>query len=163
MVMSEWFDEYGFGQVAPGFWAGAYPTDAEDVAAVAGLRVTRVLNLCEDAEYTTGERTSVDRALADAGIREARIRLVDFGELPEPELDLAVRTVCAWLDAGEQVYLHCRAGWQRSATVAAGVIALREEVGPEEALERLETRRPDASPLPHQRRNLLTWWSARWT
>ena len=44
----------------------------------------------------------------------------------------ATAQVNSWLDEGEVVYLHCRAGWQRSAAVAAGAIAIREGIEPEQ-------------------------------
>jgi atypical dual specificity phosphatase len=159
--VSSWFASYGFAPVADGLWAGAYPTDAGDVAAVTALGVDHVLNLCEDDEYAEGEREVVEAELAEAGVEETRICLVDFGALPRAELDLAVETVVGWLERGETAYLHCRAGWQRSATVAAGVIARREGVDPEEALRRLAERKPSADPLPHQRADLHEWWAER--
>lgn len=159
--MSSWFEGYGFAEVADGLWAGAYPTDAEDVAAVTSLGVDHVMNLCEDDEYEAGEREEVEAELAEAGVEETRVCLIDYGSLPQAELEEAVDTVTGWLEAGESAYLHCRAGWQRSATVAAGVITRREGVEPEEALRRLAERKPTADPLPHQRQDLLDWWAAR--
>jgi predicted protein tyrosine phosphatase len=66
--------------------------------------------------------------------------------------------VVEWLDDGHRVYVHCRAGWQRSAAVAAGVVAIRERVGIEAALDRVQERKPTARPLPHQREDLVWWW-----
>jgi predicted protein tyrosine phosphatase len=57
--------------------------------------------------------------------------------------------------------VHCRAGWQRSAAVAAGVVALRDEVDLAEALDRIAARKPTADPLPHQRHDLANWWLLR--
>ena len=45
-----------------------------------------------------------------------------------------MQEVGRWLDAGERTYLHCRAGWQRSAAVAAGVVAVRAGIDIDEAL-----------------------------
>jgi protein-tyrosine phosphatase len=159
--VSSWFERFGLARVAGGLWAGAYPTDADDVGVLAALGVTHVLNLCEDAEYGRGERAQVKAALALAGVSERRVCVPDYGSLPPGALGTAVETVCGWLDAGAAVYLHCRAGWQRSAAVAAGVIARREGVDAEEALRRLRARKPTARPLPHQRRDLLLWWAQR--
>ena len=50
---------------------------------------------------------------------------------------------------------------QRSATVAAAIVALREGVEPLEALDRVRMRNPRANPLSHQRRDLLRWWEKR--
>jgi protein-tyrosine phosphatase len=67
----------------------------------------------------------------------------------------------AWLDAGERVYVHCRAGWQRSAAVATAVLARREGIDVDEALRRIRARRPEAEPLPHQAEGLRRWWRLR--
>ena len=62
---------------------------------------------------------------------------------------------------GERVYVHCRAGMQRSAVVAAAVVALHEALEPLAALEQVRARNPRANPLAHQRNDLLRWWEAR--
>ena len=66
-----------------------------------------------------------------------------------------------WLHEGHRVYLHCRAGWQRSAAIAAGVVAIREGVGIDEALTMVQQRKPSADPLPHQVEDLEWWWQER--
>lgn len=159
--MSEWFERFGFGEVADGLLTGAYPRDACDVAALAAERITCVLNLCEDSEYAAGERAVVTQALKRAGIRELRAASVDYGDLPTAWLERSTSAVLDWLAAGERVYLHCRAGWQRSAAVAAGVLARREGVGLDEALRRIRARRPEAEPLAHQVEDLRLWWLMR--
>jgi hypothetical protein len=45
--------------------------------------------------------------------------------------------------------------------VAAGVIAVRERIPIDEALLRLQARKPTARPLPHQAEDLLAWWNQR--
>jgi protein-tyrosine phosphatase len=103
----------------------------------------------------------LDENLSAAGIEEQRISLRDFGGLPAEAIDEAVRLVTAWLDAGERTYVHCRAGQQRSATVAAAVVALRQQLDPDAALAFVHRAKPSAAPLPHQREDLLTWWTQR--
>ncbi len=159
--MSEWFDEYGFGEVHPRLLVGAVPLDAKDVQAVADRRVDRVLNLVQDPEYPDEARLEVEIALSANGIEETRVQVVDFGNLSPAALESAVTQIDRWLDDDHIVYLHCRAGWQRSATVAAGVIAIREGIPIDEALFRLQARKPTARPLPHQAQDLLAWWSQR--
>ena len=65
------------------------------------------------------------------------------------------------LDEGVRTYLHCRAGWQRSAAVAAGVVAVRTGREIEDALAYVQRRKPSADPLPHQREDLRRWWATR--
>jgi protein-tyrosine phosphatase len=161
--MSDWFRAYGFADVHDGLLIGAYPLDGEDVRMLEAMRVRRVLNLVEDEEYEPGVRAQIAVALADAGIEEYRLRLTDFGRLPPEALEQAVQEVAAWLDEGVLSYVHCRAGWQRSAAVAAGAVALHDGLSIEDALAYVQQRKPSADPLPHQREDLLAWWYARGT
>jgi protein-tyrosine phosphatase len=159
-AVSTWFRIYGFADVLDSLFIGAYPLDGQDVAMLERIGVRCVLNLVEDEEYREGERDEVIAAYAAAGIVEERLELTDFAGLPVTELDEAVSIVSDWLDQGHRVYAHCRAGWQRSAAVAAAVIAQREGVDVDEALAYVQRRKPSADPLPHQREDLRRWWSA---
>jgi protein-tyrosine phosphatase len=157
--VSGWFRSYGFAEVLDDLFVGAYPLDEDDVCALSRVGIRQVLNLTEDKEYERGERGVVERALAAAGISEHRLRLTDYGGLPPETLDGAVSVIGRWLDQRERVYLHCRAGWQRSAAVAAGVVAVRTGVGIDDALALVQARKPTADPLPHQREDLRRWWT----
>ncbi len=160
--MSEWFRAYGFADVRNGLLIGAYPLDVGDVQMLERLGIRRVLNLVQDDEYETdGQRAEVQAALAQAGILERRIEFVDYGRLPPDVLEAAVQEVVAWLRAGDRSYVHCRAGWQRSAAVAAGAIAVEDEIGIEEALDVVRARKPMANPLPEQREDLVAWFNGR--
>jgi protein-tyrosine phosphatase len=159
--MSSWFELYGFARVGERLLVGAYPTDAEDVARIARGGATAVFNLCEDREYVDGEREAVEAALREHGIEERRMPLVDYGGFAPDQLDDAIGEVEAWLGAGRTVYLHCRAGYQRSATVAAGVVAEREGLDVRDALIAVRDRKPTARPLDHQAADLLRWWARK--
>ena len=159
--MSEWFRRYGYAPVLPGLFMGAVLLDAHDVAEIAEHGVDRVLNLVQDVEYPEDARLEVEIALEAHGIVERRLDAVDFGGMGFGVLEPGVTQIDAWLTEGHTVYLHCRAGWQRSATVAAALIALREGVDLDEALARLTGRRATAQPLPHQVEDLRRWWTAR--
>ncbi len=159
--MSNWFRTYGFGQILPELLIGAYPVDESDVGMLEWIGVRHVLNLVEDSEYRPGERLAVEKAFIAAGIDEERLELIDYGGLPLDQLDHAVLTVKHWLDTGTRTYLHCRAGWQRSAAVAAGVVALRNGMCIDEALDFVQNQKPSADPLPHQRDDLRRWWEWR--
>jgi atypical dual specificity phosphatase len=159
--VSGWFEHFGFGPVGDELLTGAYPQDADDVAALVDAGVTRVFNLVQDVEYEGEGRAACEAALANAGILEERVEVVDYGNLLPGHIERAVRIVRPWLAEGERVYVHCRAGMQRSATVAAAIVALEEGVEPTEALRRVSERNPRANPLEHQRQDLLRWWKAR--
>ncbi len=159
--MSNWFRSYGYGEVHRNLVVGAYPLDAGDVELLSHLRVDRVLNLVEDSEYQPGDRAELEAAFARAGIAETRMSLIDFGHLPADRIEDAVTTTAGWLRDGCRVYVHCRAGWQRSASVAAGTVALLEQIPIDEALAHVKSRTPSADPLPHQRADLRAWWERR--
>ena len=161
--MSTWFRTYGYGEVHPGLIVGAYPLDRGDVNQLGLMHVEQVLNLVEDSEYQPGDREEIEAAYASRGIEETRLNLVDFGHLPHDQLEAAVSTLVDWLQNGHRVYVHCRAGWQRSAAVASGAVAVIRGIPIEEALESVREQKPSADPLPHQREDLHAWWEARAT
>ena len=159
--MSRWFAHFGHAEVADDLLIGAYPQDADDVATLQAAGVTRVLNLVQDVEYEPGGRDACVTALAGVGIEEHRVEIVDYGNLPPGQIERATRIGLEWLAQGERVYVHCRAGMQRSATVAAAIVMLRDGLDAAAALERIRARKPSARPLSHQHHDLLRWWSAR--
>jgi protein-tyrosine phosphatase len=160
--MSRWFTQYGFAEVHEGLFVGAYPLDESDVAELHALGIVRILNLVEDQEYPPTARAAIEPALAAAGIEEHRMNLTDFGRLPADRLETAVGIVVPWLREGQRSYLHCRAGWQRSAAVAAGAVAIVDGLDIDTALALIQQRKPSADPLPHQREDLRAWWERRW-
>jgi len=159
--MSTWFDTYGFAGVYPRLIVGAVPLDRRDIRRLGQMGVERVLNLVQDEEYQPGVRAVINDALEKAVIEERRFATIDYGGLTPELLDDAVAAVNGWLDEGRTVYLHCRAGWQRSAAVAAAVVATRDNVDIDDAVLTVHTRKPSADPLPHQREDLRRWWTAR--
>lgn len=160
--MSRWFRSYGFAEVDDRLVAGACPLDADDVEVLVSVSVNHVLNLAQDAEYRPGQHAAVAAAYAAAGIAERRMDVADYGHLPPELLEAAVTTVVRWLKQPTgTTYVHCRAGWQRSAAVAAGVVAVREGLEIDDALAAVKLRKPSADPLPHQVRDLRGWWDAR--
>ncbi len=165
--MSRWFERYGHARIRPGLIVGAVPLDRDDAVELTALGVSEVYNLCQDAEYGNGRRRAAagrDRAaaaLADAGIPERRLPLPDYGRLPAWAIEQACDDVRGSLAAGRTVYLHCRAGWQRSAAMAAAIVALEDGIPIDAALAAVRARKPTADPLPHQRQDLLDWQAAR--
>ncbi len=95
--MSDWFQHFGFAEVGDDLVMGAYPQDADDVAALAQEGVTRVFSLVQDIEYEPGAREACVAALAEAGIEERRVELIDFGSLEVEQIEAAAQAVLAWL------------------------------------------------------------------
>jgi protein-tyrosine phosphatase len=159
--VSSWFRSYGFADVFDGLLIGSYPLDEEDVAVLNWAGVERVLNLVQDEEYRPEGRLAVEQAYAEAGIQEHRLPSPDFGGLSPELIDRAVSIIDGWLAEDRRSYMHCRAGWQRSPAIAAALVALRNGVDIDDALEAVRVRKPSADPLPHQREDLRRWWQER--
>lgn len=159
--MSRWFRTYGFAEILDDLLIGAYPLDRDDIAMLEWQGIDCVMNLVEDEEYRPGERELIEEALAMSEIEERRVSFTDYAGLSSEDLESVVAEVSRLLDEGKRTYVHCRAGWQRSAAVAAGVIALRDGIGIDEALRFVQTRKPTAEPLPHQLEDLKRWWEER--
>lgn len=159
--MSAWFDDYGCDVVREGLVVGAVPRDADDVATLTALGVTRVVCLVADAEYGPGEREAVQAAYAAAGIAESRVPSDDFGGLPAATLEASSGRTARALDDGETVYLHCRAGWQRSVITAAATLSRISGDAPGASLALVRGARREACPLPHQVQDLEAWWAGR--
>jgi protein-tyrosine phosphatase len=50
---------------------------------------------------------------------------------------------------------------QRSATIAAAIVMLRDGLDAPAALTSIRARKPSANPLSHQRKDLERWWARR--
>ena len=158
--VSNWFRSYGFADVFDELLIGAYPLDSTTSRCSRCTASAGSSTWSRTANTAAASATRCERALAASRIEESRLRLVDYGGLPPEALEQAVQEVNGWLDDGKRSYVHCRAGWQRSAAVAAGVVALREGIEIDEALARVQSRKPSADPLPHQRDDLRRWWAS---
>jgi atypical dual specificity phosphatase len=132
--------------------AGAMPHAAEHVAALQSEGVSVVINLCEQREYWDGERETVMAAYAESGITELPLPVKDGATVPHQVIDAAVEGM-----GSDVVYVHCRGGRERSATVATALLAASEQMPIDRALELACTRRPVFQPLPWQLAALRAW------
>jgi atypical dual specificity phosphatase len=135
--------------------AGAMPHSREHADALAAEGVAVVVNLCELREYWEGERELVTAAYAELGITELHLPVKDGSTVPAAVLDQALAAA-----AVEVTYVHCRGGRERSATVAAALLAEAERLGIDEALAQARHRRPVFAPLPWQVEALRAWRDA---
>lgn len=117
---------------------GALPFK-RDAKPLSELGVTGVVNTCEEYRGPIGKYDSV-------GIEQLRVPTVDF---THPSLDTVVKGVEfieRKIEEGGKVYVHCKAGRGRSATVVMGYLMKRYNLTPQEAQERLKKVRPHVNP-----------------
>jgi atypical dual specificity phosphatase len=137
--------------------AGRMPVSERHVEALRSEGVTLVINLCEDREYWDGEREAVETACAGAGIAEHRLPVIDGSTVSADVLERAVEAA----SNGHVVYVHCRGGRERSATVAIAILAAASGSSVEEAHDRAVGLRPGFKPLPWQVEGVRSWLRER--
>ncbi|MBP86563.1 MAG: phosphatase [Planctomycetaceae bacterium] len=113
---------------------GALPL-ARDIPSLQEERVAGVINTCE--EYA-GPVTAYEQA----GIEQLRLPTIDF---THPSLDSVQRGV-SFIErhaaTGNSVYVHCKAGRARSATIAICWLMAFRNLSPADAQQLLIDRRP---------------------
>jgi len=113
---------------------GAYPF-ARDVAALHEAGVRAVVNTCEEYAGPVAEYEQY-------GIEQLRIPTTDFTHPRLEDVTRAVEFVQQHVEAGETVYIHCKAGRARSATVALCWLMKYRGLSMEQAQAKLLESRP---------------------
>jgi Dual specificity phosphatase, catalytic domain len=111
--------------------------------------VDHVLNLCGEPNAWVAESGMY------AGDRCESKGELSLGMAAEELLDEA-GWVARHLTAGDSVLVHCFAGVNRSSTVCCATLMLLEGLTPEQALQRVRERHPEAAPDPYY------WLLLRW-
>jgi len=122
---------------------GALPF-ASDVAGLAAEGVRAVVNTCE-------EYAGPLAAYGQAGIEQFHIPTVDFMPPRLEDVERAVAFIAAYATRGESVYVHCKAGRGRSATVVLCWLIQSQALTPQEAQRVLCEKRPHVMPYLYER------------
>lgn len=153
-------------KVTPRIRAGRNPLTERDVAELAALGITHVLDLREEGEWHGPGRYGEEaiEAMQRHGLVRRHVPMRDFSVPAEPALGEAVGWIEEVLDEPRRrLYVHCRAGLQRSATV---LIAWRSWASGEPielALWSLRRFGWPADPLYSQRLAVVRWLEQRRT
>jgi atypical dual specificity phosphatase len=113
---------------------GAYPFSA-DVASLRGEGVRAVVNTCE-------EYSGPVREYDQHGIEQLHIPTTDFTHPRLADIEAAVEFIQKYKLQNDAVYIHCKAGRARSATVALCWLIKYREMTPEQAQLHLLAARP---------------------
>lgn len=122
---------------------GAFPF-ARDVQAMYDDGVRAVVNTCEEYE---GPQTEYQQL----GIEQFHMPTTDFTHPKLDDIQRAVRFIQSHAQQGGTVYIHCKAGRARSATVAACWLIKHREMSGEQAQQLLLEKRPHVNPRVYQR------------
>lgn len=141
-----------FARLSETLLGGPMPYTERHVASLRDEGVTAVINLCQDSEYWSGERELVAAEYQRAGITEHRLAVVDGSTVPPEVLDEALAVA-----VGESVYVHCRGGRERSATVCTAILTRSHRLDPADALRLAQAANPVFKPLPWQLHGVQVW------
>jgi len=116
---------------------GALPL-AGDIPAMRAARIAAVVNTCR--EY----RGPIDAYVA-AEISQLWIPTTDFTAPSLDDVESAVRFMQQEIAQGKRVYVHCKAGRARSATVVLCWLVKAKHMSPDEAQQLILAKRPHAN------------------
>jgi len=131
---------------------GAYPF-ARDVQAMSDEGVRAVVNTCEEYQGPIAR-------YADLGIEQLRIPTTDFTHPSLNDLQRAVEFVQAHVERQQTVYIHCKAGRARSATVAICWLLKYRKMDLAEAQQHLLKHRSHVNPRLMHRPVVIEFYQA---
>ncbi len=129
LKVRNWWD-----QVDENVFLGAYPF-ASDVAPLAKLGVGAIVNTCE-------EYPGPAEQYSDCDIVQLRIPTIDFTHPSIENVEKAVQFMNEQIAAGKKVYVHCKAGRARSATIVICWLIQNRQITAAEAQAALNQHRP---------------------
>ena len=139
--------------------AGRNPLSAIDAQRLVDIRVTHVVDLRERHEWETPGRfgRAAVEELSVLGIERLHTPVTDGGAPSKAALDAAVRWMARVAEQdGSRIFVHCRAGQERTAAVLAAYLATHWALTLDQAIEWLASRY-GGRPLPPQEQAVREW------
>ena len=122
---------------------GALPFK-RDAAALQRQGVTGVINMCEEYPGPTARYKQL-------GIEQLWLPTVDFNHPSEEFVESGAEFIERHAKSGGTVYVHCKAGRARSATIALWWLVRYRSMTPEAAQKKLLAARPHVNPRVYLR------------
>ena len=139
--------------------AGRNPLSAIDAQRLVDVGVTHVVDLRERHEWETPGRfgRAAIEKLGVLGVERLHAPVTDGGPPSAGALDAAVRWISrAAEQAGSRIFVHCRAGQERTAAVLAAYVATHWALTLDQAIDWLASRY-GGRPLPPQEHAVREW------
>lgn len=121
---------------------GALPF-SRDVDRLASEGVGAVVNTCEEYAGPTGK-------YEELGIKQLRIPTIDFTHPALKDIECAVEFMNRQIAEGTSVYVHCKAGRGRSATIVICWLIQNKQISAASAQQWIERIRPQVNKLSHR-------------
>lgn len=144
IYMTPGLPAFEFNRIDERLYAGRNPLTAMDVDQLTALGITHVLDLREPLEWQQPRfgHEALD-AMESGGLVRRHLPVADGGVPTPTDLDLAtwfIREVLA--DPQAKLYIHCRAGIERTSAVLVAWWGRQHALGYDQALLQLQRRRP---------------------
>jgi protein-tyrosine phosphatase len=150
-------------KIAPfNIYLGALPLKNEGhLDDIVALGVTDVLSMVEDFELEDGWfNQPIKRAdWEDNGIVVKHIQAIDFLPLKQEEIEEGVEYLNASLQEGRTVYVHCKAGRGRSASIVISYLMKYEGLSFDEAFAFVKEQRPHINLNQQQRQAIFDYFA----
>ena len=149
--------------VTPQIMAGRNPLSAHDVAWMQEQGITHILDLREAREWKPPKFGHLAlQAIEQNGLVRLHLEVLDMNA-PKPEtFDAACHFIAETLSQTDaKIYVHCRAGMERTAAILVAYYAKTNSVSYENALQELKKGRPILALLPAQEKAARLWIEAQ--
>lgn len=143
-------------------YLGALPLKNEGhLEKIAELGVTGILCMVEDFELEAGwvNVPVTPQDWEKIGINVEHIQAVDFNPLTRSEIERGVAYLAVMLEQGHIVYVHCKAGRGRSATIVVAYLMQYQLLSFDEALSFVKDQRPQINLNSYQRQAVIDYFS----
>jgi len=150
---------FDFHLVADRLYAGRNPLTARDVEVLHARGITHILDLREEKEWTAPRFGSeaLDE-IEHRGIARQHMPVIDMGAPTPQAMDDAYQHIKRVLiDPYLSIYVHCRAGNERTAAMLTAYYAREHKLPYEHALAKLRESGRGFQPLPAQERAVKEW------
>ena len=132
---------------------GALPF-ASDVPALSALGVKGVVNTCLEYAGPT-------EAYQDVGIVQLYLPTTDYTWPSREDIERGVEFINQYVQRRQPVYVHCKAGRGRSATVVLCWLISSKQLTPEQAQAYLKKKRPQVSGRLYRRAVVRRFYADR--
>jgi protein tyrosine phosphatase (PTP) superfamily phosphohydrolase (DUF442 family) len=143
---------FQYDRVGPRLWAGRNPLTAIDIERLHSDGITHLLDLREPHEWVPPRhgQAALDE-VERAGLTRLHLPITDMGAPLSADLQVAIGFIDEILSEPRTgLYVHCRAGMERTAAILVAWWAQRYRSSYESSLAALREGRPILRPLPVQ-------------
>lgn len=150
-------------KIAPfNIYLGALPLENKGhLKSILDLGVTHVLSMVEDFEVEDGwfNTPVTQQTWKEHGIDVKHIQAVDFLPLNADQLEEGIEYLANALEQGKTVYVHCKAGRGRSASVVIGFLMQYQNLSFTEAFALVKEQRPQIHLNNQQRQAIESYFA----